>query len=114
MIPGAVLRRDVFEPIVSQVLALIDTQLQKVPSKTVNALILVGGFAASEYLFARVREVYGQSIQVIARPTDCDVATLQGAARYGLGLVGGKAAVSSVISPRSYIMSEWMMDAFRS
>ena len=28
----------------------------------------------------------------------------EGAARYGLGLAGGKAAVSSVISPRSYIM----------
>jgi hypothetical protein len=132
VIPGKVLRRDVFDPIVGklasavirslqapslrlsdispvssdQVLALIDTQLQKTPEKKVNALILVGGFAASEYLFTRVQETFGTRINVIARPNDCDVATLQGAARYGLGLVGGKAAVSSVISPRSYIMSK--------
>lgn len=86
-------------------LVLIQQQLDKTPGKKVNALILVGGFAASAYLFARVQEHFGPHINVIARPQDCDVATLQGAARYGLGLVGGKAAVSSVISPRSYIMS---------
>lgn len=129
VIPGHVLRREVFDPVVGtlsilfspehpllifsapfsqsadQVLALIDQQLQKTPGQKVNALILVGGFAASAYLFARVKEQFGGVIKVIARPQDCDVATLQGAARYGLGLTGGKAAVSSVISPRSYIMS---------
>lgn len=88
---------------------MIEQQLQKTPGQKVNALILVGGFAASEYLFARVREAFGEVISVIARPQDCDVATLQGAARYGLGLTGGKAAVSSVVSPRSYIMSECLL-----
>ncbi|GAA5822338.1 hypothetical protein JCM10212_005680 [Sporobolomyces blumeae] len=99
-IPGRVLRRDVFDPVVEQVIQIIDVQLSKVPNRTVNALILVGGFAGSEYLFQRVRQAYGGRISVIARPRDADVATLQGAARYGLG----KATVSSVISPRSYIM----------
>ncbi|KAM0747875.1 hypothetical protein T439DRAFT_366092 [Meredithblackwellia eburnea MCA 4105] len=103
-IPGAVLRRDVFDPVINQVLELIEVQLSKTPEKRVNALILVGGFAASEYLFTRVQQVFGERVPLIARPQDCDVATLQGAARYGLGLSGGKAAVSSVISPRSYIM----------
>lgn len=42
---------------------------------------------------------------MIARPNDCDVATLRGAARYGLGINGGKKAVSSVVAPRSYCMS---------
>jgi len=51
-------------------------------------------------LFQRVQQAYAGRINVV-RPRDCDVATLQGAARYGLG----KATVSSVISPRSYIMS---------
>jgi hypothetical protein len=67
---------------------------------------MVGGFAASEYLYSRIRQSFGSRIAMIGRPQDCDVATLQGAARYGLGLIGGKAAVSSVISPRSYVMSE--------
>ncbi|GAA5889548.1 hypothetical protein JCM5296_005982 [Sporobolomyces johnsonii] len=104
VIPGSVLRRDVFDPVVEQVLATIELQLSKVPSKTVNAIILVGGFAASEYLFGRVQKAFGDRIATIARPRDADVATLQGAARYGLGLIAGKAAVSSVVCPKSYIM----------
>ncbi|GAA6006073.1 Hsp70 family protein [Rhodotorula paludigena] len=104
VIPGAVLKRDVFDPVVQQVLDIIEVQLAKVPTQTVQALILVGGFAASEYLCARVHETFGHRIPIIAKPRDTDVATLQGAARYGLGLIGGKATVSSVISPRSYIM----------
>ncbi|BGP43264.1 hypothetical protein JCM10449v2_007292 [Rhodotorula kratochvilovae] len=104
VIPGSVIRRDVFEPVVQQVIDLIEIQLAKVPGQQVQALILVGGFAASEYLCSRVQETFGARIPVIAKPRDTDVATLQGAARYGLGLIGGKATVSSVISPRSYIM----------
>ncbi|GAA5878397.1 hypothetical protein JCM8547_007907 [Rhodosporidiobolus lusitaniae] len=104
VIPGSVLRRDVFEPVVQQVLDIIEVQLGKTPGKKVHGLILVGGFAASEYLNARVYETFHDRIPIIARPRDCDVSTLQGAARYGLGLISGKPAVSSVISPRSYIM----------
>lgn len=103
-IPGRVLKRDVFDPIVAEVLDLIDEQIRKCNNASIDALILVGGFSASEYLFTRVREQYGHRIAVIARPNDCDVATLQGASRYGLGLSAGKVAVASVISPRSYIM----------
>ncbi|GAA5942523.1 Hsp70 family protein [Sporobolomyces koalae] len=100
VIPGSVLRRDVFDPVVEQVLEIINAQLATVPNKSVNALILVGGLSSSQYLFERVQEAFADKISVIARPRDADVATLQGAARYGLG----KATVSSVISPRSYII----------
>lgn len=87
-----------------QVLDLIEVQLAKVPTHQVQALILVGGFAASEYLCSRVHETFSSRIPVIAKPRDTDVATLQGAARYGLGLIGGKATVSSVISPRCVLL----------
>ncbi|ORY76553.1 hypothetical protein BCR35DRAFT_120949 [Leucosporidium creatinivorum] len=103
-IPGHVLKREVFDPIIEQVLDLLHYQLSKVASTRIDAIILVGGFAASEYLFTRVQEAFGATIAVIARPNDCDVATLRGAARYGLGLNQGRKAVSNVISPRSYIM----------
>lgn len=79
-------------------------QLAKLPAGKVDALILVGGFASSSYLCSRIQATFGSQIPIVARPTDADVATLQGAARYGLGLIGGKGTVSSVISPRSYIM----------
>ncbi|GAA6040443.1 hypothetical protein JCM8097_004552 [Rhodosporidiobolus ruineniae] len=104
VIPGKVLRTEVFDPVVEQVLSIIELQLSKTPQKTVHGLVLVGGFAASEYLNARVYDTFHARIPIIARPRDCDVSTLQGAARYGLGLISGKLAVSSVISPRSYIM----------
>lgn len=71
----------------------------------------MGGFAASAYLFRRVQEVFGaegpHKIGVIARPMDCDVATLQGAARYGLGIREGRVAVSNIITPRAYIISKF-------
>ncbi|BGP57949.1 hypothetical protein JCM8202v2_005603 [Rhodotorula sphaerocarpa] len=104
VIPGRVLRRDVFAPIVEDVLALLRQQLAKLPSGRVDALILVGGFASSAYLCSRIQSAFGSLIPIVARPTDADVATLQGVARYGLGLIGGKGTVSSVISPRSYCM----------
>jgi len=68
VIPGRVLRRDVFDPVIreyilsvlcnyhcphtpsepEQVLEIIDLQLAKTPTKTVHALILVGGLSSSQ------------------------------------------------------------------
>jgi hypothetical protein len=117
-IPGALLRREVFDPVVEQVLTLIEEQVAKVDQR-VDALLLVGGFAGSEYLkqCVEVRTLSGflllaltssllqdklrSRIRLIARPADADTATLRGAARYGLAR---RPLVSSVIAPRSYIM----------
>jgi hypothetical protein len=40
-------------------------------------------------------------MRVIARPSDCDTATVRGAAQYGLAR---RPLVSSVIAPQSYMM----------
>ncbi|CEQ41751.1 SPOSA6832_03518, partial [Sporobolomyces salmonicolor] len=103
-IPGHVLKTEVFDPVIEQVLELLSTQIAKIGHTPLDAIILVGGFAASEYLYTRVRQAFGAVVPVIVRPQDCDTATLRGAARYGLGLRMGRGAVSSVISPRSYCM----------
>ncbi|GAA6055821.1 hypothetical protein JCM3770_004776 [Rhodotorula araucariae] len=103
-IPGRVLKTEVFDPVIEQVLDLLSTQIAKIGHTSLDAIILVGGFAASEYLYTRVRRAFGATVPVIVRPQDCDTATLRGAARYGLGLRMGRVAVSSVISPRSYCM----------
>lgn len=47
------------------------------------------------------QERFSSRISVISRPPDCDTATLRGAAQYGLA---GRALVSSVIAPQSYMM----------
>jgi hypothetical protein len=73
MIPGSLLRREVFDPVVEQVmhskifdpnitliriappkvLKLIEEQTRRV-EQCIDALLLVGGFSGSEYLFKRV------------------------------------------------------------
>lgn len=99
-IPGLLLRREVFEPVVNQVLDLIEEQVKKT-DRPIDALLLVGGFSGSEYMFKRVEEQFGDRIKTIARPADADTATCRGAAQYGLAR---RPLVSSTIVPRSYIM----------
>ncbi|KAA1466844.1 actin-like ATPase domain-containing protein [Dentipellis sp. KUC8613] len=99
-IPGNLLRREVFDPVVNQVLELIEGQMAKIDQR-IDALLLVGGFSGSEYLYKRVEEQFGARIKVIARPSDADTATARGAAQYGLAR---RPLVSSVVAPRSYIM----------
>ncbi|KDQ54562.1 hypothetical protein JAAARDRAFT_38238 [Jaapia argillacea MUCL 33604] len=99
-IPGVLLRREVFEPVVNQVVSLIEEQLRKTDQR-IDALLLVGGFSGSEYLFKRVEDTFGSRIKTIARPADYDTATMRGAAQYGLAR---RPLVSSAIVPRSYIM----------
>lgn len=56
-IPGILLRREVFDPVVSQVLDLIEDQSKKIEQK-IDALLLVGGFSGSEYLYKKVEVCY--------------------------------------------------------
>ncbi|OBZ74645.1 Heat shock protein 12B [Grifola frondosa] len=99
-IPGNLLRREVFDPVVNEVLELIEAQTKKL-DQSLDALLLVGGFSGSAYLFRKVQERFKSRIRVIARPADCDTATVRGAAQYGLAR---RALVSSVVAPQSYIL----------
>ncbi|KAK2465542.1 hypothetical protein APHAL10511_002434 [Amanita phalloides] len=99
-IPGNLLREKVFDPVVSQVLSLIEEQVKRV-DQPIHAILLVGGFAGSEYLKQCVEAQFQSRIRIIARPPDADTATLRGAAQYGLSK---RQLVSSVIAPRSYVM----------
>ncbi|KAF8637103.1 hypothetical protein AX17_003007 [Amanita inopinata Kibby_2008] len=99
-IPGNLLREKVFDPVVGQVLNLIEDQIKKV-DQPIHALLLVGGFAGSEYLKQCVEAQFESRIRIITRPPDADTATLRGAAQYGLAR---RQLVSTIIAPRSYIM----------
>ncbi|KDR79932.1 hypothetical protein GALMADRAFT_153665 [Galerina marginata CBS 339.88] len=99
-IPGNLLRREVFDPVVNEVVHLIEEQIARV-DQPIHALLLVGGFARSEYLKQRVQNQFSSRIRVIVRPPDADTAALRGAAAYGLAR---RPLVSSVIAPRSYLM----------
>ncbi|KIP01522.1 hypothetical protein PHLGIDRAFT_96918 [Phlebiopsis gigantea 11061_1 CR5-6] len=98
VIPGVLLRREVFDPVVQQVLDLIEEQTSKI-DQPLHALLLVGGFSGASRAPLRAR--FGARMGVISRPPDCDTATLRGAAQYGLAR---RPLVSSVIAPQSYMM----------
>ncbi|KAJ2921663.1 hypothetical protein H1R20_g15430, partial [Candolleomyces eurysporus] len=67
----------------------------------IHALLLVGGFAGSEYLKQRVEQQFCKRIAFITSPPDADTATLCGAAQYELVK---RSLGSAVICPRSSII----------
>jgi len=99
-IPGNLLRREVFDPVIEQVLTLIEEQMRRI-QEPLDALMMVGGFSGSEYLFKRVDDRFGARLRIIARPSDADTATLRGAAQYGLAR---RPLISTIVSPKAYIM----------
>ncbi|EJD43571.1 hypothetical protein AURDEDRAFT_66345 [Auricularia subglabra TFB-10046 SS5] len=99
-IPGNLLRSQVFDPIVHQAVALIEDQVTR-SLTPIDAIILVGGFSACQYLFRRVQATFAGRVRIVARPTDADTATCRGAAEYGLSR---RELVTSIVAPRSYTM----------
>ncbi|KIO30475.1 hypothetical protein M407DRAFT_20531 [Tulasnella calospora MUT 4182] len=99
-IPGILLRREVFDPVIEEVLNLLEEQIKRAAAP-IDALMMVGGFSESHYLFKRVEDRFKGRIGVLARPNDADTATSRGAAQYGLAR---RPLVSSVIAGRSYLM----------
>lgn len=59
--------KKIFEPVISEILALIQDQIQQT-AKTVKLILLVGGFGNSIYLQNRVQETFGPDIEVKVSP----------------------------------------------
>jgi hypothetical protein len=77
-----------FDPIVDQVLALIDGQLKRIPdvSSEKIKLFLVGGFGQSKYLEKRIREEFDDTnrVKMLFVPSDGGLSITRGAVLYGL------------------------------
>lgn len=80
---AAELKSEVFEPVIREVLALIEEQLVKAGA-LLQALFLVGGFGSSHYLFERVQQAFGRRIGLVAVPPRCELAVVRGAVYFGL------------------------------
>ncbi|GJJ71780.1 hypothetical protein EMPS_04137 [Entomortierella parvispora] len=82
------LREKVFDPVVSQVLELIRSQLDKARAqnraKKMSAIFLVGGFASSAYLQSRVRSEFENMAKKIAAPNRPEMAVVYGAVYAGM------------------------------
>ncbi|KAG0262584.1 hypothetical protein BGZ95_003994 [Linnemannia exigua] len=79
---AAELKEVVFDPVVSEVLELIQGQLDK--SKNCSAIFMVGGFGSSNYLLDRVRRAYGDVVRTISAPNRPEIAVVFGAVYAGL------------------------------
>ena len=78
--------RQLFDPVIRQILELIKEQvnLTKKGAGSVNAILLVGGFGESEYLYTRIKSwADTQGIEVL-QPRDAATAVVQGAVLKGM------------------------------
>lgn len=62
--------KDIFEPVISEILGLIRDQI-KHTAKKVKLILLVGGFGNSVYLQTRIKEEFGPDIEVKISPDRC-------------------------------------------
>ncbi|KAG0037132.1 hypothetical protein BGZ82_003089 [Podila clonocystis] len=75
------LHERVFDPVVKDVLDLIERQLQQTHCE---AIFLVGGFGSSRYLFDRVTAKFATSGRQVRVPPRAELAVVRGAVTYGL------------------------------
>ncbi|KAG0370272.1 hypothetical protein BC939DRAFT_448591 [Gamsiella multidivaricata] len=76
------MRELVFDPVVNQVLGLIDGQLFQ--AQQCSAIFLVGGFGSSPYLHKRVQQEFESRVPLIRYPPRPDLAVVRGAVYHGL------------------------------
>ncbi|KAF9343329.1 Heat shock 70 kDa protein 12A [Mortierella sp. AD094] len=76
------LKKVVFEPVVKQVLGLIQGQLCS--AKDCSAIFMVGGFGSSSYLLDRVEQEFGGRVKTISAPYKPEMAVVCGAVYVGL------------------------------
>lgn len=81
--------RGLFDPVIDSIIGLIDTQIQtaKAGNSQINRVVLVGGFAASDYLITKVKKWSSQNgidPNHVINPTNSQAAIVRGAVLRGL------------------------------
>ncbi|KAF9366694.1 MAG: hypothetical protein J3Q66DRAFT_322754 [Benniella sp.] len=99
VLTAAELKENVFEPVVKDVLSLIQEQLTQ--AKDCAAIFLVGGFGSSNYLYSRVKTQFGGQVGLISIPPRPELAVVRGAVCVGLN----PRVVTSRIARRCYGIS---------
>ncbi|KDQ10214.1 hypothetical protein BOTBODRAFT_116200, partial [Botryobasidium botryosum FD-172 SS1] len=98
-IPGTVLRSYVFDPVIREILNLLEIEYSRI-TEGIDALFLVGGFSNNEYLLTHVERGFDSRVAIVLRPPHADLATCRGAAQYGLTQ---QSLVSQLVSPKAYM-----------
>ena len=79
--------KSIFDPTVDKAIALIHSQLRDVTRSKkgkCRGLVLVGGFAESEYLRVRIEREFGSKFEVIKKPALAGSCVIKGAVLFGL------------------------------
>ena len=78
--------RSLFDPIIDQIVNLIKAQVMAASAgpQQVNAILLVGGFGESEYLFQRIEEWASRYDIQVLQPREASTAIVRGAVMKGL------------------------------
>ncbi|CAG8598974.1 10727_t:CDS:2, partial [Ambispora leptoticha] len=78
--------KGMFDPVVERIIDLIERQLEG-SKRECDALFLVGGFSESPYLVKKIRQLFSETISVIAVPPCPIAAVVCGAVSYGLNTI---------------------------
>ncbi|KAG0231428.1 hypothetical protein BGW42_000255 [Actinomortierella wolfii] len=81
---AAELKERVFEPVVKNVLELIQGQLDN--ASNCSTIFMIGGFGSSAYLLKRVKQAFGNTVKTISAPHHPEIAVVKGAVYAGMGM----------------------------
>lgn len=93
----------IFEPIMKDIICLIEEQMNMAEGQA-SAVLLVGGFGQSEYLKSRIQEAVKKGTPVL-QPDDGWAAVVKGAAMHGLSQhcdINATPKIVSRVARRSY------------
>ncbi|KAI9006601.1 hypothetical protein CLU79DRAFT_779901 [Phycomyces nitens] len=82
-IPLEDIRKEIFEPVILQVIELISGQIKQ-SEKGLSAIFLVGGFGQCKYLHKRVQGVFQKKVESIVVPSRGELAVVRGAVMFGM------------------------------
>ncbi|GAA5803947.1 hypothetical protein HPULCUR_009432 [Helicostylum pulchrum] len=85
-IPTNLLLTEVFDPVIEEIIHLIEFQLGALGDKLLHYIILVGGFGQNTYLLQRIKDAYDNEEKVgdIIVPDVRELAVARGAVYFGL------------------------------
>lgn len=85
-IPTKLLLNQVFDPVIEEIIYMINYQLEALDEKLLHYIILVGGFGQNTYLLQRIRNEFGKKEKVgdIIVPDVRELAVARGAVYFGL------------------------------
>lgn len=76
--------QNIFNPILDNVIQVIEDQFKVLGYTPIDYIFLVGGFAKSKLLQKSIREVFGERVTEVIIPTRPEFTVLQGAVWFGL------------------------------